>query len=220
MNIKPVTMTDKDIPADLRDYVEQTVLPRYEAFDPAHRRTHAESVMRRALELAVHYPALDRRVLYVAAACHDLGLAEGRGNHHEVSARLIRADQHLRRWFSEAEVALIAEAAEDHRASLARVPRTLYGRIVAEADRLIEPDLTLRRTVQYGLAHYAGLGVEAQYERFRSHLRGKYGAGGYLRLWIERSPNAAPLAELRQLIADEPRLRACFDRIYAEETRE
>lgn len=211
-------MKNKDIPASLRRYIEETVLPQYDAFDAAHGRSHAETVADRALALAGHYPALDRRVLYVAAFCHDLGLAEGREHHHEASARLIRADAALRRWFSEEEVALIADAAEDHRASLSREPRTLYGRIVAEADRLIDPDLTLRRTVQYGLAHYAEYGEEQHYERFRRHLRDKYGPGGYLRLWIPESPNAARLAELRRLLADEAALRARFARLYAEET--
>lgn len=211
-------MKNKDITASLRRYIEETVLPQYAAFDAAHGRSHAEAVADRALALAGHYPALDRRVLYVAAFCHDLGLAEGREHHHEASARLIRADAGLRRWFSEEEVALIADAAEDHRASLSREPRTLYGSIVAEADRLIDPDLTLRRTVQYGLAHYARLNEEQQYERFRRHLRDKYGPGGYLRLWIPESPNAARLAELRRLMADEAGLRARFVRLYAEET--
>ncbi len=43
------------------------------------------------------------------------------------------------------------EAVEDHRASTDHEPRSLYGKIVAEADRIIDPDTTLRRTVQYGL---------------------------------------------------------------------
>ena len=40
---------------------------------------------------------------------------------------------------------------EDHRASTDHEPRSIYGKIVAEADRIIDPDITLRRTVQYGL---------------------------------------------------------------------
>ena len=45
------------------------------------------------------------------------------------------------------------EAVEDHRASTDHEPRSIYGKIVAEADRIIDPDITLRRTVQYGLKH-------------------------------------------------------------------
>ena len=52
------------------------------------------------------------------------------------------------------------EAVEDHRASNKHVPRSIYGKIVAEADRIIDPDITLRRTVQYGLSNYPELDKE------------------------------------------------------------
>ena len=50
------------------------------------------------------------------------------------------------------------------------------------------------------------------------HLGRKYAAGGYLQLCLPESPNAAPLARLRALIADEARLRAAFDALYDAET--
>lgn len=40
------------------------------------------------------------------------------------------------------------EAVEDHRASSDHEPRSIYGKIVAEADRIIDTDTTLRRTVR------------------------------------------------------------------------
>jgi uncharacterized protein len=45
------------------------------------------------------------------------------------------------------------EAVEDHRASASHSPRSIYGKIVAEADRDIEKDIVIRRTIQYGLAN-------------------------------------------------------------------
>ena len=65
------------------------------------------------------------------------------------------------------------EAVEDHRASNKHVPRSIYGKIVAEADRIIDPDITLRRTVQYGLSNYPELDKEKQYIRFLTHLKEK-----------------------------------------------
>ena len=106
------------IDKDLKTYIESFILPQYDAFDTAHRRNHAEAVIRRCMDLAEFYPEIDRRMLYVAAACHDLGLCQGRDEHHKNSARIIRADRILSRWFSETEISIIAEAAEDHRASL------------------------------------------------------------------------------------------------------
>jgi uncharacterized protein len=49
------------------------------------------------------------------------------------------------------------------------------------------------------------------------HLKEKYDYGGYLRLWFPESENSRRLEELRQLIADKPRLRALYEEIYAEE---
>ena len=111
------------------------------------------------------------------------------------------------------------EAAEDHRASSAHAPRTIYGRIVAEADRLIDPETILRRTVQYGLAHYPALDRTGHFLRLKEHLDRKYADGGYLRLWLPESDNAKRLAELRRIIRDAGRLQTLFDRIFDEETR-
>ncbi|WP_417012711.1 HD domain-containing protein [Alistipes sp.] len=205
-----------EVNEELIRYVERAILPRYDAFDRAHRRDHARTVIAASLRLARHYE-VNPDAVYAVAAYHDTGLCEGRERHHEVSARIVREDRNLRRWFSEAEVATIAEAAEDHRASASHPPRTIYGRIVAEADRVIDCRTTLRRTVQYGLEHYPALGRDGQFARFAEHLRTKYGEGGYLRLWLPESENAARLAELRGVIRDEKRLRTLFEAIYDDE---
>ena len=111
----------------------------------------------------------------------------------------------------------MAQAVEDHRASLDHAPRSIYGRIVAEADRLIEPMQILRRTVQYGLSHYPELTKEQHYLRYCEHLQEKYAEGGYLKLWIPESENASQLKALRGIIADETRKREVFERIFEEE---
>ena len=201
----------------LQAYVEAEILPRYDAFDKAHRRPHAERVIRDALALAAFYP-VDPALVYAAAAFHDTGLCVDRKTHHLASGRIIREDPFLPRWFSPAQIETIAQAAEDHRASLDREPRSIYGRIIAEADRQIEPETIVRRTVQFGFGHYPELDREGHWQRTLEHLHEKYAAGGYLKLWIPESPNAGKLEELRALIADERRLRTLFDNIFTSET--
>ena len=206
------------ITPELQQYVEREILPRYDHHDAAHRRDHVDTVINQSLaivrQLNRQGASLSEDMAYTIAAYHDTGLCEGREHHHEVSARIIRADQELRRWFNEEEIAVMADAAEDHRASAKHAPRTIYGRIVAEADRVIVPETIILRTIQYGLEHYPTLDREGHYERTVEHLREKYGEGGYLRLWFPESPNAARLAELRRIIADPPRLRALFDTLF------
>lgn len=201
------------IDSRLREYIEETVLPRYRDFDPAHRIDHAEAVITRSLALAEGYE-VDINMVYAIAAFHDTGLCGDRRVHHLASGAIVRSDNRLREWFSAEEVEAMAQAVEDHRASSDHAPRNIYGMIVAEADRLIMPRTVVERTVQYGLAHYPELDKEAQYARAKEHLTGKYGEGGYLRLWIPASPNAQRLTELRALIGDEAQLRSLFDDLY------
>lgn len=217
-----------NIPADLVAYVEAEILPHYATFDAAHRIDHARTVIDQSLRLADVVNASERYVeadgtktrvspamVYTIAAYHDTGLCEGRETHHSVSARIIREDDELRRWFSAEEIEMMADAAEDHRASSKHAPRTIYGRIVAEADRLIDPETVILRTIQFGLSHYPELPVEGHYARTLEHLQEKYGDGGYLRLWIPESPNGERLETLRQIIRQPERLRPIFDRLFS-----
>lgn len=201
----------RQINTSLQTYIEQEILPRYEHFDAAHQRDHADDVIRRSLALAEHYD-VDVNMVYAIAAYHDTGLCEGRNTHHLVSGRIIREDGHLKNWFDETQIEAMAQAAEDHRASADHEPRSIYGKIVAEADRLINPDKVIKRTIQYGLDHYPELDKEAQYQRFRAHMMEKYADGGYLKLWLPESENAAQLEILRQTIRDEKKLREAFEK--------
>ena len=198
--------------------MEREVIPRYAAFDKAHREDHARSVVARAMAMGKNYD-IDEEMLLTAAACHDLGLAVDRATHHLESGRIIRADKCLKEFFSESQIETIAQAAEDHRASAKTPPRSIYGRLVAEADRMIEPVTIIRRTVQFGFAHYPGLDKEGHWQRTLEHLHEKYAEGGYLQLLIPGSPNEKPLAELRAIIHDENGLRNIFETIYGEETQ-
>ena len=201
----------------LKQYIEQEILPRYDHFDSAHRRDHTEQVMRESVRLAALHGAREE-LAYTIAAYHDTGLVAGRELHHIHSGEIIRADQRLREWFTEEEIALMAEAAEDHRASSDHAPRTIYGQIVAEADRTIEPLMILRRTVQYGLTHYPSLTRGEHYHRFLGHLLEKYAEGGYLRLWIADPEKEQRLGELRALIRDREQLRTTFEQLFQQET--
>lgn len=200
----------------LKEYIESEIIPRYDNFDGAHRRDHVRSVIGQSQELSRYYD-VNPEILYAAAAYHDLGLCEGREKHHLVSGRIIREDKMLLNWFSVEEIEVIAEAAEDHRASNETPPRSIYGKIIAESDRLIDPETVIRRTVQYGFAHYPQMNREQMWERTLTHLQKKYGYGGYLKLWIPESSNSCRLEELRKIIADEKMLRSMFDRFYDEE---
>lgn len=211
-------------------FVFDEIVPKYAGFDPAHKEDHALTVIEQAMllmdrmsawraaqneETASNWQEVpEREMLFIAAACHDLGLVNGRERHHLDSGIIIRNDPRLRQWFTEEDIETIAQAAEDHRASGKSAPRSIYGKIVAEADRVIDGETIIRRTIQFGFTHYPSLDREAHIKRAVEHLREKYGRGGYLKLWIPWSDNATRLNALQEMIADDSAVYREIVRIY------
>lgn len=215
---------------DIQKFVFDEIVPKYAGFDPAHKEDHALTVIEQAMllmdrmsawcvaqneETASNWQEVpEREMLFIAAACHDLGLVNGRERHHLDSGIIIRNDPRLRQWFTEEDIETIAQAAEDHRASGKSAPRSIYGKIVAEADRVIDGETIIRRTIQFGFTHYPSLDREAHIKRAVEHLREKYGRGGYLKLWIPWSDNATRLNALQEMIADDSAVYREIVRIY------
>ena len=202
---------------DLVEFIETQILPQYTQFDKAHNMEHVTRVIRSSLDLARKTGA-DLNMAYAIAAYHDLGLSGPRAIHHLTSGKILIADARLKRWFSADQLKIMKEAVEDHRASASRAPRSIYGKIVAEADRDIDPETVIRRTIQYGMSNYPQLDKEGHWQRFMQHMDEKYSVNGYIHLWIQGSENERKLNELRKLIAEPKEMRLVFDKIFAEET--
>lgn len=211
LKLKPVT-------TEIIDYVEREIIPRYATFDKAHQENHVRMVIEQSLGLAEHIPSMNPDMVYIIAAFHDLGLINGRENHHRDSRKILEADAFVKSHFTRKQIVTMGRAVEDHRASNQKKPRNGYGLLVAEADRFIEPETIIRRTIQYGLANYPQLDREGHYQRTIEHLHEKYGPQGYLKVWIPWSDNAKNLKKLHQIISDKPRLDEIFNRIFDEET--
>jgi len=187
-------------------YIQQCILPQYDNFDGGHKRDHAETVIRESIKLARAYDA-DETMAYVIAAYHDLGLRYDREHHHIHSGEILMADETLRQWFTPDQLLTMCDAVEDHRASSKNPPRTIYGAIVAEADRQIDPLTVIHRTMAYSRKLYPEGDFDALFQRSLDHLHEKYAEGGYLHLWLNSERNLHGLAELRALIRNEEKLR-------------
>lgn len=209
---------ENHVSLDLMEFIERNILPRYVAFDKAHSMQHVTSVIRRSLEIARKAGA-DLDMAYTVAAYHDLGLSGPRAVHHLTSGKILAADVRLKRWFSAEQIKIMKEAVEDHRASASHSPRSLYGKIVAEADRDLEPMTVFRRTIQYGMSNYPEMSQEQQWQRFVEHMQNKYSEHGYIRLWMPHSPNEANLREIRSMINTPDKLREVFDKLFEEEMK-
>lgn len=200
---------------NLTTYIEDNILPRYTTFDAAHRMDHVQGVISRSLSWA-HQLDVDERLAYVAAAYHDLGLVGGRENHHLISGEIVMQDSFLASYFTSEELQLIKEAVEDHRASSSHPPRSIYGKIVAEADREIIPRAIVKRTILYGKSHEPALDKEGQYERTKNHIVKKYGEDGYLKLWLPLKQNIDGLNAIRAYLKNEDSFRHLFNELWDE----
>ncbi len=191
------------IDANLREYIEAAILPQYEGFDDAHGIKHVTTVIDNSLQIAGKLNEdLDYNMIYTIAAYHDLGQRFGREKHEITSAALLLVDEKLREWFDLDEMILMKEAVEDHRASLEYEPRSIYGRIVGDADRLQPAEGVIERCMQYSKKHCPDYTFEQHVKRCLDHVEDKYCMGGYMRLWIVKEEDFEELSKLRRYAAD------------------
>ena len=205
----------QQVSLDLMEFVEQQILPRYTAFGASHGLRHVTRVIKNSLELA-RVTGADIDMVYVIAAYHDLGMEGPRAVHHITSGKILLADARLKRWFNPEQIKIMKEAVEDHRASSSRQPRSIYGKIVAEADRDIDVHEIFLRAIQYGKENCPEKSEEEQWQRFADHMDEKYSNNGYLKLWIPNSPNEKALMRLRDIIDNKAELRRYFEKIFTE----
>lgn len=205
----------QQVSLEIMEFVERQILPRYNAFGESHGLRHVTRVIKNSLRLA-DVTGADIDMVYVVAAYHDLGMEGPRAIHHLTSGKILMADARLKKWFNADQLKVMKEAVEDHRASSSRQPRSIYGKIVAEADRDIDVHEIFLRAIQYGKENGPDKTVEEHWERFAQHMDEKYSNNGYIKLWIPNSPNEKALKELRNIIEDKKLLRKAFDDIWKE----
>nr|WP_295442057.1 HD domain-containing protein [uncultured Prevotella sp.] len=205
----------QQVSLEIMEFVERQILPRYNAFGESHGLRHVTRVIKNSLRLA-DVTGADIDMVYVIAAYHDLGMEGPRAIHHLTSGKILMADARLKKWFNADQLKVMKEAVEDHRASSSRQPRSIYGKIVAEADRDIDVHEIFMRAIQYGKENGPDKTVEEHWERFAQHMDEKYSNNGYIKLWIPNSPNEKALKELRNIIEDKKLLRKAFDDIWKE----
>ena len=200
---------------DLKDYIEEKILPSYKDYERSHSIDHIRKVISNSFEL-IEDLDVDVNKVYCIAAYHDIGIRFGRDDHEITSGKWLYEDKDLDRWFSQEEKILMKEAIEDHRASGKGKPRTVYGCIVAEADRDIDPETVIRRCVQFEANAHKGSTYEEALEHVLKHLDEKYSEHGYLKLWMPSRKNIEGLETLRRWMKEgkiEEKVRRYYDEL-------
>lgn len=183
---------------ELKHYIENEILPLYEHYEKAHDIEHIKRVINRSLSLAQNYD-VDLNMVYVIAAFHDLGHKFNKDKHHVISARLLLDTVELKKWFCEKQLKLMKEAIEDHRGHLKKEPRSIYGKILFDADRSIDINYSLKRAYHYELKYNPNKTVDEYIDNCYAHMKRKYGKDGYLKLWLNSKENLKAYDEHRKL---------------------
>ena len=183
----------------LKRYVEQNIFPQYKLNDKGHQIEHIKYVINRCSKLSKNRN-IDINMLYVIAAYHDIGYHIDYKNHEIVSAQIMYNDIYLNNFFNDKNLIIMKEAIEDHRASLNREPRSIYGKILSSADRNIDVDDSLKRIYLYSITHFNKLSEKETIEECYKHTLKKFGNNGYANFFVEDTDYNNYLKELQHLL--------------------
>ena len=142
---------------ELREYIKNEIKPVYKTFDNAHGTAHFKFVTENCIEYGKQLQQqgmdVNLEISYVVGAFHDIGISVEREGHALHSGKIVRDDEKLKEFYSADTIEMIAQAVEDHSSHLKYEPRSIYGKIVADADRNNSMYLVFSRPIKYGLKH-------------------------------------------------------------------
>lgn len=166
---------------DLIYYLDKVLQFHYNQNDKGHSIEHAEYVINRSLKFAEEVKNINYELVYCIAVYHDIAHHIDAKNHEILSAKILRKDENLKRFFNAEQIKIMSEAVEDHRSSMIGDPRSIYGKIVSSADRNTDVTTTLRRCYSYNRKHYPELNEDEIIEECRLFNIKKFGLNGYAR---------------------------------------
>lgn len=160
-------------------YIEENIFPIYKNNDLGHNLDHIKYVIKRSIMFANTLNDINYDMVYTIASYHDIGHYIDAKNHEKVSSEIFINDQNIKQFFNKKQIQIIQEAIYDHRASLNREPRSIYGKIISSADRNTSIDDIIKRTYEYRIKHNPNDTIDEIIEESRQHIMNKFGKIGY-----------------------------------------
>lgn len=208
---------------EVKDYINDDIKPLYKSFDKAHNLSHFKFVTKNCVEygseLIKKGVKVDLEIAYVIGALHDIGLTKGREGHAKASAEIVRKDKNLKNFYTNEQIELIAEAVEDHSSHLEYEPRSIYGKIVADADRNNTMYLVFSRPVKYGIKHETYRDREGHINRVYEFVNQKFGRNGYVKYWLDIPQTTKEQQKVWNLLDDEKLCKQYIAGIFDELTK-
>ena len=171
-----------DLNDELKQYITDYIFPRYEKYY-SHGMIHVNNVITNMMMLTDYYD-LDRNMAYAIASYHDIGLNIDRENHEKESAKILKNDNILKKFFTEPQIETMAEAVEDHRGSRKEKPRNLYGECLSDSDRDFDIPTLAKRQLATSLKNCPQLETfEDHFERCHEYICRRINKDGVFNLW-------------------------------------
>lgn len=191
--------------ACLKKYIEENVLPLYDSNISGHGIDHIKTVIERGFLLVEEFETdVNPNMVYVIAAYNDIGYKVDSDRHEEVSSEMFRNDLEMKKYFSDKEVDIIADAIADHRVSPEYEARGVYGKIVSSADREISIDNILKWSILFQAAKHKAddPSISKVIDYSYKKLASKYGNGGYAKMYYPDSKYQKFLDGMRKILGN------------------
>ena len=190
----------------LKKYIENNIMNKYKDDNyGGHGWEHIQDVINRSFELKDKFNLeVDPNMVYTIAAYHDIGYRQDPDNHEKESSEIFLQDEEMKKFFNDEERNIIAEAIVDHRASLEYEARSVYGKLVSSADRAIDVDDMLRRSIAFQTEKHKSENptIEQIIEYSFKKLSSKYGNGGYAKMYFQDDKYKDYLAKMNKILSD------------------
>lgn len=208
---------------DLLNYINEKIKPFYKTFDKAHNLSHFKFVTTNCVNYGKALKAkgedVNIEIAFVVGAFHDIGISLGREGHAKSSGKMVRVDKELKKFFDDKTIEIIAEACEDHSSHLEYTPRSIYGKIVGDADRNNSLYLVFSRPIKYGIKNDKHLSREEQISSVYDFVSKKFGRQGYVKYWLDISETTREQNKVWELLDNKEKCYAYISGIIDEVTK-
>lgn len=208
---------------ELKEYILSEIKPQYKSFDKAHSTSHFNFVTKNCVEygseLIKKGYEVNLEIAYVVGAFHDIGISIEREGHAKHSGKIVRNTKKLKEFYSDEEIEMIAQAVEDHSSHLEYEPRSIYGKIVADADRNNTMYLVFSRPIKFGIRHEPDSDRQTHINRAFEFVNHKFGRNGYVKYWLDIPQTTKEQQAVWTLLDDETACKAYIAGIFDEVTK-
>lgn len=156
------------IKKELKNYLQTKILPFYEQNTWEYQKWHVYQTIEKSLKLAKNN-SLSLDMVYTIAIYHDII-----PNNEKKSAEILWQDEFLKKFFTEEERKIMYEAILEEHKYLTKERKTIYGKIIADAE-CFSNILELIRSIQlHHLEFKKDISLEKMFEKTYSKIKTLY----------------------------------------------